>query len=38
MGYMRNAHKILVRKLERKRPFRKLRHICEDIRMDLGET
>jgi len=30
MGWMRNAYKILVRKSEGKRPFRKLRHRWEE--------
>jgi hypothetical protein len=34
MGYMRNIHKILVRKLERKRPLGRLRRRWDNIRMD----
>jgi hypothetical protein len=38
IGKMRNAYKILVRKPEGKRPFRRPRHRWEDnIGMDLGE-
>jgi len=38
MGEMRNAYKILVRKLEGKRPLRRPRYRWEDnIRMDLRE-
>jgi hypothetical protein len=38
MREMRNAYKILVRKPEGKRPFRRPRHKWEDnIRMDLRE-
>jgi hypothetical protein len=38
LGEMRNVYKILVRKLEGKRPLRRPRHRWEDnIRMDLME-
>jgi hypothetical protein len=37
MGKMRNAHKILVRKSEGKKPHRRPRCIWEDTRMDLRE-
>jgi hypothetical protein len=35
---MRNAYKILVRKLEGKRPLGRPRHRWEDIRMNLKES
>jgi hypothetical protein len=39
VGAMRNAYKILVGKLERKRPFGRHRRKWEDnIRIDLRET
>jgi hypothetical protein len=38
MGEMKNAYKILIRKLQGKRPFGKSRHRRKDIRMDLRVT
>jgi hypothetical protein len=38
MGETRNIYKILVRKLEGKRPLGRPRHRWEDIRMDLRKA
>jgi len=38
MGEMRNSYYILVGKPEGKRPLRRPKHKCEDIRKDLSET
>jgi hypothetical protein len=37
MGEMKNVYKILVKKPEGRKPFRRQRHSWENIRMDLRE-